>query len=165
MRKLRTYSLVSLLVVGAFVITSLTCFAEDKSSSTGKKPNFEQKYEKIKEHKMKRMVENLKLTEDQQKEIKAIQDSQKDAFIAKKEAVHKARKELRKAMRSDKTDAELRKLHESTQKVKSEFSKFRFEQVLAIRAVLTPEQKKKFKGFGRHKKGGKWKHHKGDKPK
>lgn len=164
MRKYLIHYLVLTFVVAAFATVPATSFAHDKRGSPGAKVDLSQKYDQIKERKMKRMVEELNLTEEQQKKIKAIQENQKDDFIAKKKAAHQARRALKDAMQGDATDDDLRKLYDASQKAKADFSKTRFEQVLSIRAVLTPEQKKKFKGFRRHRKGEKGKHPKDPKP-
>lgn len=165
MQKQRTNPLVLFFIMVVFAMVSSTSFADDKKGSSDTKFDPAKKYDQIKERKMKRMIEELNLTEDQQKKIKAIQDGQKDAFVAKKKVVREKRKALKKAMQEDTTDAELRKLNDAAENARLEFSKLRFELVLAIRAVLTPEQKKKFKGFGRHKKGGHGKGPKGSKAK
>lgn len=163
MRKHLTHYLVLLFTLTAFTLSG-TAIAEGKHNSHDKNMNPAEKYEKIKKRKMKRMVEELNLTEEQQKQIKEIQDKQKNEFLAKKEAMHKTKKALKEAMQGEATDKELRILNDALIKAKIAFSKTRFEQVLSIRAVLTPEQRKLFKGFGRHKKGGKGKHHESRKP-
>lgn len=166
MRKNITHYLVLLFVVGAFATTPLKSFAEEKHEPRDHEVDPGKRYDEIKKRKMERMIRDLNLTEDQQTKIKEIQNKQKDSVVAKKKAMVDAKKALKDAMQGDASDDELRKLYDTSQKAKTDFRKALFEQVLVIRGVLTPEQRKKFKGFDRrhHKKGGKGKHREGPRP-
>ena len=46
------------------------------------------------------------------------------------------------------TDDEVRVKFANLEKLQAEFAKARFDKILAIRAILTPEQKEKLKGMG-----------------
>lgn len=108
---------------------------------------------------LRQMVEELNLTDEQKEKAKKIHQDGRDAIKAKREAMKKAHDELEAAIQGKATDDEVRAKFAALQKVQEDFAKARFEKVLALRAILTPDQRAKMKGpkgFG--KRGG---HHGG----
>lgn len=101
----------------------------------------------------------LNLTNEQKEKLKNLRKESKDD---RKEDFQKMRAEseaFRKKMASNAADDELRKDFAEQQKKRSEFAKQRFEHMLKVRAILTPEQRQKFaeiteKKMKKHK--GKW---------
>jgi len=70
-----------------------------------------------------------------------------------RDALKEAREKLRKDLESDKSEAALKASFSEVQKLQSEMASERFSNVLKMRAILTPDQRKKFRGFleeGRH---------------
>ena len=57
--------------------------------------------------------------------------------------IRDARQKLHEAMRSDASEAELRKQFSEVQKLKQEMKSNYFERMLSLRAILTPEQREK----------------------
>jgi Spy/CpxP family protein refolding chaperone len=114
-------------------------------SSFAEKDGKRQKYERNEMgSKKKAFLKNLKLSDEQKKQIKKIRTSQKEKMKAKRIKVKEARQSLRKAMQENAANAKLRTLFAKVQKNKSEMAKSGFETMLKIRAILTPEQRKKF---------------------
>lgn len=138
----RNYYLIGALII-ASLITAIAS-AEDRAGPG----------ERVKQFPAPRMIEDLALTEDQVEQLKKIHEDKKDQFRAKREAIMERRKKLNEAMQGDTKESELRKLFQSLQDTQKEFMETRFEKVLSIRSILTPEQRKKFKGLARpHRKG------------
>lgn len=104
---------------------------------------------------LERMTQELGLSVEQQTKIKALH--QGEQIKAQREVMRNAHDELEQAMKSAATDEEIRAKYSNLEKAQAEFSKLRFEKVLAIRAILTPEQRLNFKGMA---KDGEFKRHK-----
>ena len=150
-------SLPILLIIACLLAPA--CF-EDKSHDDSDKKSY---FLKKKDERRNKMFKDLNLTREQKQKIKKIRESSKEQYHAKKQAMRQAHQNLGKAMKEGKSDDELRLLFNELNKVKSEIGLLRFEQALAIRKILTPEQQKKFKfGGPRH---GKHKDRKGKKHK
>ena len=102
------------------------------------------KAEKFLDH----ITQQLNLTPEQQEKIKAMSGGESEQMSRKHEVMRTAHDELEQAMKSSASDEEIRAKFTELEKIQSEFAKARLERVLAIRAVLTPEQRTKFKGMG-----------------
>lgn len=98
---------------------------------------------------MARMVSELNLTEEQQKKIKELRDQDKEVMEQKQAAAQETRKKLAEAMKNPSTtDEELRNLFNQADAARDALQTARFDDALAVRSLLTPEQIKKFKGPG-----------------
>ena len=91
-----------------------------------------------------KMMSELNLTAEQQTKMKALKESSKAGLKDKKKAMRAAREDLGNALKGTASDADVRKKFEALSKLQDEFAKARFEHVLAVRAILTPEQRAKF---------------------
>lgn len=110
----------------------------------------------------KKMMKSLDLTQEQQDKMKELKKNKPNVKESRKE-MRELRKKFKESMESNATEAELRKLHSQIQEKKSAMAKDRFEQMLKVRSILTPEQRKKFQGMrhegGEHMGRGKRKNH------
>ncbi len=93
-----------------------------------------------------KQVEELDLSADQKKKLAEIKKSFKEAK-PKRDAVRTAHEDLKTALQGTATDEEIKKKFEAMQAIHNEMMKERFSKVMAIRAILTPEQRAKFKGL------------------
>jgi len=100
----------------------------------------------------KDFLKNLNLNKEQKANVKAIREANKAIVFSKREVVRSARDSLREAMQGDATDEQLRVLFGRVQDAKNDLKKTRLEVMLSIRQVLTPEQRKQFKGLP-HRRG------------
>ncbi len=94
------------------------------------------------------MAEELDLTKEQKSQLKEMREKNREQHRARREAMDAAREEMEQALKSDASDKQLREKFEKLEKLQSEFAKERFDHILAIRAILTPEQRAKFRGMG-----------------
>ncbi|MCK4304095.1 MAG: Spy/CpxP family protein refolding chaperone [Candidatus Eisenbacteria sp.] len=89
-----------------------------------------------------RMLASLDLTEDQQAKVEKIRDEVKPARIGLRKDLLRLRNELKGEMLKDNPDAgELRKLAEQMGEIRTKMQISRFEECLAIRKILTPDQR------------------------
>lgn len=94
------------------------------------------------------MLEELGLTEEQKQKIKELQGGFQESSGNKRDAMRALHEKMKNAMEGSASDEELMNLHEEMQKAQWDVKTDHFKQMLKIRGVLTPEQRKKFKGFG-----------------
>lgn len=95
-------------------------------------------------HRMMKHLEALDLSEDQKTKLGEIREHSKEKKQVIKKKVRAAREQLQKAFFEDRSESELKSLREVVKSARSEMGDHRFEKILAIRKILTPEQRKKF---------------------
>lgn len=94
---------------------------------------------------MKKMAEELNLTEAQKTQMKTIQESGRDNMKAQREALKASKKALSDAVASPtSTKEQLVAAHEKFAQAKLEMMRQQFSKVVEMRAILTPEQLAKF---------------------
>lgn len=103
-----------------------------------------------------RWMKELNLTDEQSEKIKEIRRSHRERVKSAREEMKATREALQSTMQSGASNSELKSKHEAKINARNKFERSRFDQMLEIRSVLTPEQRKKFKGMrGEMRKGGK----------
>ncbi|MEM7552869.1 MAG: Spy/CpxP family protein refolding chaperone [Cyanobacteria bacterium P01_A01_bin.84] len=93
--------------------------------------------------KMKKMLEQLNLTTEQQEQIKSIREKYKEGNQGLRQQIREAKKEMQSLMASEASDNDLRAKHKSIQGLKQQMGEKRFDMMLEIRQVLTQEQRQK----------------------
>ena len=101
----------------------------------------------------RQMMEQLNLTPEQRTKLDALRKANRDKVSGMRDEMRKSQEQLTQAFQSNASNDELRKIHKKSQEVKNKMSDAQFDQVLAIREVLTPEQKKKFQELRSKGKG------------
>ncbi len=94
-----------------------------------------------------RMADELKFTVEQRDKLKKIQDDFHKTLPEKRKAMEAAREELQKALRGSGSADEVRKKFEELERRQADFARSRFEKILSVRALLTPEQREKFNAY------------------
>ena len=89
----------------------------------------------------KKVLEQLNLSSEQSTQIEAIHNSKKQESETLREQVKAQKEAMRDLFASDASDSELQQQHQEIQNLKQQIGTNRFEGMLEIRAVLTPEQK------------------------
>ncbi len=100
-----------------------------------------------------KMAADLKLTKEQQEKMKALNEKSHPAMKEKRQAMKAAREDLHTTLKGSASDDEAKKKFEVLNKAQDDFARARFEHVLAVRAILTPEQRAKFHDIMKEHKG------------
>ena len=87
-------------------------------------------------------LRDLNLTEDQQTQLRAIKEKYQPQMEAKRSEGKAAREQMRQLMADpNTTDDQLRSQHQKMQQLRQSGGDLKFESLLEMRAVLTPEQR------------------------
>lgn len=89
-------------------------------------------------------LQDLNLTAEQLREIETIRGRYKNQLADKRQAMQQARQQLRNVMASDAPADQVRQQFTQVKSLKQQLVDTHFESMLAIREVLTPEQRQKF---------------------
>lgn len=89
----------------------------------------------------KRLLEQLDLTPEQSQEIEAIQEKSRTEKETLRQQMQTKHQEMRSLFTSDSTPEQLREQHEQLQALHQQLANNRFEMMLQVREVLTPEQR------------------------
>ncbi len=90
---------------------------------------------------MLQFLEQLDLTEEQSTQIKAIRQEYLSANDRDYRELKQAREEMRSLLSSDASSDRLRQQHQTIQSLSQTLGDNRFEAMLEIREILTPEQR------------------------
>ncbi len=89
-------------------------------------------------------VEELGLSPEQKTQIQKVQEQSRQSFEERQKGVQDARTALEQAMGGTANETTIWERFEALEKAQSEMKREGFRQALAIRQILTPEQRKKF---------------------
>ena len=89
------------------------------------------------------MFKELNLTEEQEQKLKELREAGRDGSKASREEMKAAHEKMRELLEGDANESQLRAQHKKLQALKMKMDDERFENMLATRAILTPEQRKK----------------------
>lgn len=106
---------------------------------------------------LKKVLEELNLTDEQKTKIKEVREGHGKAMKQSRASLKEARQAMEEAVKSDASKGDLLKKFESLQELRNKMGKARFEMILAVREILTSEQRQKFgstfkEGMGRRHK-------------
>ncbi|MEP6490032.1 Spy/CpxP family protein refolding chaperone [Microcoleus vaginatus GB2-A3] len=90
------------------------------------------------------MFEKLNLSAEQKQQMQAVRDRYKDQLSQRMQAVRQARQELDTMMSGTANASEIREKHRQIMGLRQQFEEVQFENTLALREVLTPEQRSQF---------------------
>ena len=91
----------------------------------------------------KKVLEQLNLTTEQSEQITAIQENSKGTREALREQMLAERQEMRSLLQSDASRQVLTRQHQKLQALRQQKGDNRFETMLQVREILTPEQRAK----------------------
>ncbi len=89
-------------------------------------------------------LEQLNLTPDQEQEIEIIRERYQPQMQATRDQMRENMQRMGEMMSGSTSDNELRNQHNRILQARQEIGQMQFEQMLAIRNVLTPEQRAQF---------------------
>lgn len=107
------------------------------------KPPLKYGFERL-EARKGRLIEELNLSFAQQQQLEAIRQQRQLEMQSLKQRVRDLRQEMEQLMASNASQDQLRSKFQQVQALKNQIAEARFEQMLAMREVLTPEQRAKF---------------------
>jgi periplasmic protein CpxP/Spy len=87
------------------------------------------------------MFEQLNLSADQKQKMQAVRDRYKDQVSQRMQAVRQARQELETMMAGTASASQMREKHRQIIGLRQQLEEVQFESTLAMREVLTPEQR------------------------
>ena len=90
---------------------------------------------------LERLSQELDLTPDQEAQIRTIFEGARADTAGGREELKAAREELKALLAGNASEAELRQQHDAIQSLREELGDRRFEGILDVREVLTPEQR------------------------
>ena len=93
---------------------------------------------------LQKMIETLNLSEDQVQQLKAIHGESRDDREKGFETLRNEVNTMRNLVSQSASTSELRAQHQKIQALKQDMSERRFEKMLQMYEVLTPEQRKTF---------------------
>lgn len=96
---------------------------------------------------LNRIQSELNLSVEQKAKLKELKDQAKWGTKAKREAMEKSKAELETLISGQAPEAEVRTKFAELQKLQDEYAVARMEKIMAVRAILTPEQRAKFKNY------------------
>ncbi len=88
-----------------------------------------------------RFLQQLNLTPDQAQKVQAIRDQYNLDLAQRRQALKQAKQELQDLMVSTASEDQVREKHSQVETLEQQLRSVGFEQMLAIRQVLTPEQR------------------------
>lgn len=91
-----------------------------------------------------RLMQELNLTSEQTQQIQAIRNQYQDRISQRWQAARQAQRELVDLMAGTASEAQVREKHRQVETLKQQVSQIRFDSTLAMREVLTPEQRRQF---------------------
>jgi periplasmic protein CpxP/Spy len=90
------------------------------------------------------LLEQLNLTDAQKRQIAAIRQKYQGQMKQLREGLRSDRQELESLMAGNATDGQIRAKHQEIERSRQKLSDLRFQSLLEMRQVLTPDQRSKF---------------------
>ena len=100
-----------------------------------------------------RLAEQLNLSADQAKQIQALRKDEKVDMKQKRIALRQQREKLKEMLASDASESDVRQAFQGIQSAQKDLAQEQFDKMLAIRKLLTPEQRKKFAEIHHKRRG------------
>lgn len=91
---------------------------------------------------MPRWIGELNLTPDQMQQMQAIRSRYQNQISQRAQALRQAESELQQLMASNADTNQIRTKHNQVQSLRQQLAQVRFESMLEMRQVLTPEQRR-----------------------
>jgi periplasmic protein CpxP/Spy len=88
-----------------------------------------------------RMFDQLNLSAEQKQKMQGVRDRYKDQISQRMQAVRQARQELQTMMSGTANTSQIREKHRQIMGLRQQLEEIQFESMLAMREVLTPEQR------------------------
>ncbi len=104
-------------------------------------PTFAQRDPGGPEQMIERLTRDLNLTAEQRQRVQAIRQQYEPQVQPRREQIRRLRQELMNLLVSNASEPEIRAKRQQVEQLQQELNNLGFDQMLAIRQVLTPEQR------------------------
>jgi len=99
------------------------------------------------------LVEELNLTPQQEQQLKAIQQQYKDQMAQQRQELQQAQQELSELMAGTAPQGQIRDKYREVNVLRQQKGELHLESMLAIREILTPQQRRQFARLMQQQKG------------
>lgn len=89
-----------------------------------------------------RWIQELNLTPEQTQRMRQVQNQFKDRMMQNQSAFRQANQELQTMLAGNASENEIRAKHRQVESIRQQLEQVRFESMLAMREILTPEQRR-----------------------
>ncbi|MFN4280277.1 Spy/CpxP family protein refolding chaperone [Thermosynechococcus sp.] len=86
-------------------------------------------------------LENLNLTPEQRQRLQAVRQQYQSQMEQTRTQLRQAKAELRQMMSGNASEDQIRSKHQQVRQLDNQLASLRFESMLAMRGILTPEQR------------------------
>lgn len=135
---------VSTILLAATLILPLAVYATPHNSDYNQKPTattiVAQRYQDPMGNRMEKIFDQLDLTPQQSEEIDAIIQQSHNENADLKQQLQQTHEQMRSLFDSDASTAQLQQQHQQLQNLRQQLGDRRFNTMLQIREVLTPQQ-------------------------
>jgi protein CpxP len=125
-------------LIAMFLLLGLTALPVLAQPQPGRR------FERLEERKG-RLIEELNLSPQQQQQLEAIRQQRRGEIENLKQRMQQLRQEMDQLLSTNAPESSIRAKFTEIQAVKQKMAEVRFEQMLATREILTPEQRVKFR--------------------
>jgi Spy/CpxP family protein refolding chaperone len=98
-------------------------------------------------------MQELNLTQEQMQRLDALQQQSKKQMEQPRQALRQARQDLANLMASNADENAIRAKHNQLQQLQQQMANVRFQNMLEMRKVLTPEQRQRFAQLMQQRRG------------
>ncbi|MFN3678337.1 Spy/CpxP family protein refolding chaperone [Thermosynechococcus sp.] len=86
-------------------------------------------------------LENLNLTPEQRQRLQAVRKQYQGQMEQTRNQLRTAKQELRQMMSGNASEDQIRSKHQQVRQLENQLASLRFESMLAMRGILTPQQR------------------------
>jgi Spy/CpxP family protein refolding chaperone len=116
-------------------------FSEPNTTNISQRPLDTRSSNYSRDQRIERMLQQLDLTPEQEAQITTIREESRDESEALKQKMRTNQQQMKSLLANDASSEELRQQHRQIQNLAQQIGDRRFEAMLQIREVLTPEQR------------------------
>ena len=99
------------------------------------------------------VMKELNLTQEQRQKMRELRQQHRAGMKGLRSQMRQARESMKKAFQENSSEGQLRTLHNKLMDLQKSVATKRFENLLEVRKILTPEQRKKFRMPGSRTSG------------
>jgi len=143
LRRASVLAVLTLSLGSAVAFTQPNWFPQATAQNTEEQPE-KRRLERGPGRDKARLIQELNLTPEQTQRLQAIQNQYQDQISQRRQAVRQARQELVELMAGTASENQVREKHRQVEALQQQAEAVKFDSLLAMREVLTPEQRRQF---------------------